>query len=138
MERTKILTALRNAKSPEEMMDVAKVCGVYMTPESVQVYYSYFNLASDEVTHEDAEHVYGDIGSKDMKFLRDRKACDLWICPRCSGNTSGGEAKSGVHRHHCPEAFVAVETSCSCKTCKNIAYDHFDGLNDWWTCKHCR
>ncbi len=136
MERTKIMTALKNAKSPEEMMDVAKICGVYMTQESVQVYYSYFNADINELSGKEVG--YGDVSGKDLKFVRDKEPCTDWVCPKCHGSVSAKEAASGVYHHHCPEAFAANEISCSCRTCKNIAYDHFDGLNDWWTCKHCR
>lgn len=130
-----LIKKAREAKSAQELAELAKQNGVELSEESAQAYFALLNQKheSGAVSDEELENVSGGGCRKGGKLVVSAlHVCDDWRCETCGGNAKhvnvpDEDVLFGA-KHRCIDG-VAVTRICG--KCKYCSYE--GGL---WLCSH--
>lgn len=113
------------AKSPEELLSLAKESGVDLTEEQANTYFEKLNK-SGELPDDELDNVAGGscFGSPPPNTVDKNDCCDNWRCVKCGKD----RAAAGEKHYHGIEAHRP-----RCYYCK---YYYFDRMFDVSCCSH--
>ena len=79
-----LLTKAKTAKSPEELIGIAKENGVELTEESAKAYFELLNPKTGEIADEELENVSGGGCQKNgQPVVSGLTICDFFECKKC-------------------------------------------------------
>ena len=121
MDKNLILKA-KQAKSPEELIALAKENGTEMTEESAKAYFDQLRKTG-ELADEELDNVSGGACHTDdgRKIVTVAHECSRWKCKKCGGSPVGTICR---HCNGCGKL-------CCCDTCCFCTYEK--GL---WLCNY--
>lgn len=113
----------RTAKSPEELLYLAKESGVELSEEQANTYFEQLNK-SGEMSDNELNNVSGGACGPPLppNCVDANHSCDKWVCEHC------GKPKDAVSRIHFHNTFPIYRHCDSCK------YSSFD--NPRYLCNH--
>lgn len=120
-----LLEKAKAAKSPEELLSIAKENDYQLTEEEANAYFEQISK-SGELTDEELDNVAG--GGAMTCYNHDRPVisvfnhCDYWTCSKCNGLWIATDGKDACH-------CGSNQRSFTCRTCKYKIYE--GGL---WMC----
>ncbi len=126
MTKTELIGRARRAKTPEELMLIAKANSFDMSEEEAKAYFARFSkvgeLSDDDLCNVSGGGCYSGDGRLVVSVLY---SCDDWIC-HCGGTTHKSNFEGIV------DTCVNCNRTYGCKSCKYCSYEK--GL---WLCnKH--
>ena len=132
MTHEEMILKVKQAKSAQELLTLAKENGIEMTEESAQAYFEQLNkkgeLADDELDNVAGGGCY-EIGG-DRLVVTTINSWGHWRCEDCGGkNQSKGFPETPYHR--CKEDGPITHSSLTCGCCKYCSYEK--GI---WYCNH--
>ena len=115
-----LLKKAKTAKSPEELIDIAKENGTELTEESAKAYFELLHPKTGEISDDELENVSGGgCHRKDGRLIVTvANSCGFWSCKKCESGSNGWACK------RC--GLVAV-----CDNCRYCSYQK--GL---WICEN--
>ncbi len=123
-----LIEKAKQAKTPEELIDIAKVNNVELTAEEAKAYFGQLNKTGELSDDELNDVAGGGCHAKDGRLVVTiDHLCNHFICKRC-GSTKG----TGKYAETCSGCrHTRVDAPAHCATCKYCTYEK--GL---WLCNH--
>ena len=137
MTQAEIYKKAKGAKSPEELIDIARTSGVELTPEGAKTYFEAINhsgeLSDDELDVSGGGCAVRAHGQKMVSYLN---SCSHWRCNACNGNYGYDETWKRTYQIPKPE-YLPEESlqACTdnfhhhdCDDCYYVSYER----GAWW------
>ena len=124
MEMNKeLISKAKTAKTPEELLCLAKENGEEMTEESAKAYFDMLHQKQGEMTDDELDNVSGGCNKSDgRKIVSALHSCTAFNCKKCGGK--GFETFLGMVCNNCGK-------DANCTRCKYCSYEK--GL---WLCNY--
>ncbi len=118
-----LISKAKQAKTPEELIDIAKINNVELTAEEAKAYFNQLNKTGELNDDELNDVAGGGCHTKDGRLVVTMyHDCDGFICKNC-----GKGKKFGLYSNSCEGG----ETLLACEYCKYCTYEK--GL---WLCNN--
>lgn len=107
MDKELILKA-KAAKTPEELLDLAKENNAEMTPESAKAYFELLHPKKGEVDDEELDNVSGGgcYGLNHKLIVTSLHSCDKFVCAQCGRDHKNGNKDENCRRSaYCPNCY---------------------------------
>ncbi len=115
------------AKSPEELLALAKECNFPFTEEEAVAYFEQMSKKG-ELNDSDLDKVSGGGCHKNGKLIVSiGYTCDHWRCSGCGGKKNSDWSETR-YQHACPNP-TSVTAIATCNNCKFKRIEH-----NWWLC----
>ena len=107
-----LIEKAKAAKTPEELLEIAKANGVEMTPDEASAYFAQITPTSGEIDDDDLDSVAGGACSYRPKSGDTVRVTSGQTCPICGGcigtvKPVGAMSTGGVVCENCPDSVIA-------------------------------
>ena len=125
MEMNKeLISKAKNAKTPEELLCLAKENGEEMTEESAKAYFELLHPKTGEIADDELDNVSGGCNKSDgRRIVSALCICDDYCCSKCGG----GCIVTALRNAYCNKC----ARMANCTNCKHCSYEK--GL---WLCNY--
>ena len=132
MEMNKeLLAKAKSAKSPEELIGIAKENGMELTEESAKAYFELLSPKTGEISDEELENVSGGGCYKGNRLIVTCwNNCDGWICKKCKVTWKEVWFDNGRNSSYY-RCCSKCEEGLSCSTCDYCSYE-----KGMWLCNN--
>ena len=129
----KVFEKMKNVKSAEELLALAKENGVEMTEESAKAYYELMQvqIKTGELSDEELDNVAGGgcFKSDGRAITTPYSSCEHFCCSECGGGRMPGCDDNYVCTMY--QKHTTWGDNAFCKRCKYMSYE-----SELWYCNH--